>query len=275
MPSRTRKAAPAPPPTILPLFVLNAFAERVGTGNPAAVCPLERWLPDPTLQAIATENQRSETAFLVPRRRKPGWWDLRWFTPAVEVDLCGHATLAAAEVLFRQNPELTEAHFQTQSGSLHVRRGEGMNWMDFPAYPIRKLPVPLALKAWLGRRVLDCRIGRDLLVVLEDPAYVRALEPDFGLFAKLEGFGLIVTAKGDDCDFVSRFFAPKAGVPEDPVTGSAHCMLTPYWAERTGCTEFTAHQVSQRGGWLRCRMEGGRVQLGGTAILYASGHIHL
>lgn len=258
-----------------PLYVLNAFAERVGTGNPAAVCPLSKWLPDATLQAIAAENQRSETAFLVEMKKKPGWWHLRWFTPTMEVDLCGHATLAAAEVIFRLQPEINEVHFQTHSGPLHVTRGPDVNWMDFPALAIRPIPVPFALKAWLGRPVLDCRIGRDLLVVLPAPADVRALEPDFNLFAKLEGFGLIVTAAGEDCDFVSRFFAPKAGVPEDPVTGSAHCMLTPYWAEKTGRSEFAAHQVSARGGRLRCRLAGDRVHLGGKSVLYASGTIHL
>jgi len=275
MPARTRRPAATAPPASLPLYVLNAFADRVGAGNPAAVCPLSRWLPDTTLQAIAAENQRSETAFLVPRARQTGWWELRWFTPTVEVDLCGHATLAAADVLFRLNPDLAELHFNTQSGALHVRRDNGLTWLDFPAYPIHSVPVPFALKAWLGRPVLDCRIGRDLMVVLQSPADVRALEPDFNLFAKVEGFGLIVTSRGDDCDFVSRFFAPKAGVPEDPVTGSAHCMLTPYWAEQTGRTEFEAQQLSSRGGRLRCRLLGDRVHLGGTSILYASGQIHL
>lgn len=250
----------------LALYQVDAFASKVFAGNPAAVVPLEAWLDDATMQAIATENNLSETAFTV---RKSGGFDLRWFTPAAEVDLCGHATLGAAFVLFRTGLATGETiAFNTRSGRLGVRREQGLLIMDFPVVEQRPIDVPPALVQGLGARPLEVHAGTDLMAVYGSEAEVRALEPDMGVLATLKTRGVIVTSAGATADFCSRFFAPRVGVPEDPVTGSAHCQLTPYWAKRLGKTALTAHQVSARGGELRCTLKGARIEIAGTAVPY-------
>ncbi len=258
----------------LPYYQVDAFSSRLFSGNPAGVCLLEAWLPDDTLQAIAEENNLAETAFLV--RRADGF-DLRWFTPTVEVELCGHATLAAAHVLFRHmGLEGHQVLFETKSGELAVaRRGELLE-MDFPAWPATACDVPAALVRGLGKfPAFTARSSRDFLAVYETEEEVRALTPDFAELLRLDTLGVIATAPGMECDFVSRFFAPSAGVNEDPVTGSAHCTLAPYWAEQIGRNEMTARQVSARGGELTCSLRHERVFISGRAKTYLTGTIHL
>lgn len=245
-------------------FQVDAFASRPFTGNPAAVCPLAAWPGDDLLQAIAEENNLSETAFFVP---SPRGFRLRWFTPVAEVDLCGHATLASAHVLFEHMAFVGEAIvFETRSGDLVVRRRNGLLEMDFPARPRQACAVPEALRRGLGVEPLEVYAGDDYLVVLEDEAAVRGLDPDHTELKRLDRRGVIVTAPGEAVDFVSRFFGPKVGVPEDPVTGSAHCTLMPYWAARLGRDELAARQVSRRGGDLLCTLRGDRVLIAGSAV---------
>lgn len=254
-----------------PVHYIDAFTTRVFGGNPAAVVVLDRWLPDATLQAIAAEHNLSETAFVIP---SPGECPLRWFTPTLEMDLCGHATLAAAHVLFAEHfPDRPTIPFVTRSGRLEVTRGEGVLQLDFPSRPGVSVPVDAALIDLLGATPREARLARDLMVVFDTEAAVRAFRPDFARIAMLPAFALIVTAPGDEADFVSRFFAPGAGVPEDPVTGSAHCTLIPYWAERLGRTRMTARQLSARGGELQCELRGDRVSIGGASVEYLRGEI--
>ncbi|MGE0718276.1 MAG: PhzF family phenazine biosynthesis protein [Alphaproteobacteria bacterium] len=255
-----------------PIFQVDAFADRPFAGNPAAVCPLDTWLPDARMQAIAAENNLSETAFFVP---EGGGFLLRWFTPAVEVDLCGHATLASAFVLYTElGWTAPQVRFRTlKAGQISVARDGGRYALDFPAWKPAAVEAPPALAAALGVQPSTVLAARDYLVVLDDAAAVRDLKPDFVALAALDRFAVCVTAPGDDCDFVSRFFAPAKGIDEDPVTGSAHCMLTPYWSERLGRTELTARQVSARGGTLHCAMRGDRVTIAGAAALYMKGEI--
>lgn len=257
----------------LPIYQIDAFAERVFAGNPAAVVPLESWLPDATMQAIAAENNVSETAFFV---REGEGWRLRWFTPAVEVDLCGHATLASARLIFDQiAPERERVSFATRSGILEVTRTGDELALDLPARPPQPCPDTGAVAAALGRTPVALLAARDYMAVFASAEDIRALAPDLARVAALDRFAVIATAPGDDCDFVSRFFAPARGVPEDPVTGSAHCTLVPYWAERLGKTRLLARQLSARGGTLRCELAGDRVRLGGRAVLYLEGTIHV
>jgi len=260
----------------IPLYQIDAFAEEVFQGNPAAVCPLREWLADERMQAIAAENNLSETAFFVPGA-EPGDYDLRWFTPAAEVDLCGHATLASAYlILSRLAPDLDAVRFSTLSGILEVCRDGDRLAMDFPARPPGVYDPPPGLIEALGAEpegVLASQ--RDAMAVYGDEATVRSLAPDIRGLAAIGREGVIVTAPGDDCDFVSRFFAPALGVDEDPVTGSTHCTLTPYWAERLGKTELHARQVSARGGNLYCRALGERVRIAGRARLYLEGTLAL
>ena len=254
-----------------PLFQVDAFADRLFAGNPAAVCPLARWPDEGVLQAIAAENNLSETAFLVGSGSE---YQLRWFTPVAEVELCGHATLASAFVLFEHFGVEGEVGFETRKGRLTVRRGEeGRLQMDFPALPAEPCDPPGRLLEALGGAPTEVRLADDYLVCYEVEEEVRGLRPDFSALAGLEARGVIVTAPGSDCDFVSRFFAPQLGVPEDPVTGSAHCTLTPYWAERLGKARLRARQVSTRGGELWCELLGERVAIAGRAVLYLSGSI--
>ncbi len=259
----------------IPLYQVDAFTSRVFSGNPAAVCFLEAWLEDATLQRIAAENNLSETAFLV---RSGDGYELRWFTPALEVDLCGHATLASAFVLFehRNWPGETIRFSTRKSGLLSVSRRDGLLEMDFPSRAARPTTAPPALYAGLGAAPLEVHSSaEDLLVVLEDENAVRSLKPDWVHLEEIDCRGIIVTARSKYCDFVSRFFAPRVGIPEDPVTGSAHCVLIPYWSARLGKKTLHALQVSARGGELFCEDRGARVGIAGRAALYLEGAISL
>ncbi|WP_419937932.1 PhzF family phenazine biosynthesis protein [Candidatus Palauibacter sp.] len=265
----------------IPLYQLDAFSDRPFEGNPAAVCPLEAWLDDDVMQQIAAENNLSETAFFVrDGAGEEGGFGLRWFTPVSEVDLCGHATLASAWVILRRlAPDRESVRFETRSGELIVERGEGdLLVMDFPARPAMSREAPRALVEGLGAEPADVLASdRDYLVLLDAEDDVRKLKPDFTRLRGLDRLGIIVSAPGVSADFVSRFFAPSVGVPEDPVTGSAHCTLAPYWAERLGRGEapLEARQISARGGTLVCRHLGDRVTIAGRAALYLSGEIML
>ncbi len=256
----------------IPIYQVDAFTSRVFRGNPAAVCPLETWIEDERMQAIAAENNLSETAFFV---RSGSRYRLRWFTPAVEVDLCGHATLASAEVIFRfLDPGAREIVFETRSGDLTVGRDGERLTMDFPSRPaVRCEPHPRLIEG-LGAHPVEILAARDYLVVYPMEDDVRELRPDFRILADLDRFAVIVTAPGRDSDFVSRFFAPAQGVDEDPVTGSAHCTLTPYWARRLGKNRLQARQVSRRGGELECEDLGSRVRISGRAVLFLRGSIY-
>ena len=270
--------------TRLPLYQVDAFADRPFVGNPAAVCPLDAWLADERMQSIALENNLSETAFFVRRAEQEEGrpeYDLRWFTPTAEVDLCGHATLASAQVVFAKLvPDARAVRFHTRSGPLDVERQEAGLAMDLPAM----VPAPLedgargeALARALGVEPAEIlRASWYWLVVLPTEADVLAVAPDMRALAEL-GIEAIVTAPGsrDDVDFVSRMFAPALGVDEDPVTGSAHCTLTPYWAARLGRTTLRARQVSARGGDLTCTLHGERVVLAGQAVLVLEGELIL
>ncbi len=259
----------------LPFFWIDAFTDRVFTGNPAGVVPLEAWLPDAMMQRIAFENGLSETAFFV--RSGPGRYHLRWFTPATEVELCGHATLAGAHVLWSELGEQAERiAFATRSGELRVARSDGRLELDFPAQPAEPAAAPPALLEGLGcAPEFTGRAGTRWLCVLGDAGAVRTLKPDHARLAQVTPGRIIITAAGEDCDFVSRFFAPDAGVPEDPVTGSAHCTLTPYWAGRLGRNRLHARQVSARGGELWCELRGDRVAIAGRAATYLRGTLAL
>jgi PhzF family phenazine biosynthesis protein len=258
----------------IPVFQVDAFTMGPFTGNPAAVCPLDAWLNDDTMQNIAAENNLAETAFLVPGERG---YDLRWFTPTVEVDLCGHATLAAAYVVLNYlQPDLESVRFETVSGQLVVARDGDRLAMDFPARPPTQVPVSEDFSDALGEAPSEVHLSRDILAVYDDEASVRHLSPDQAkLLALDDGLGVIATARGGSVDFVSRFFAPKVGIAEDPVTGSAHCTLVPFWAERLGKAELMAHQVSRRGGELHCEHRGDRVIISGQCTLFLTGTIHL
>jgi len=255
-------------------YQVDAFASRVFEGNPAAVCPLETWLEDSLLQSIAQENNLSETAFFVPGARG---FELRWFTPVDEVDLCGHATLATAHVIFEtlgySGPVIP---FETRSGQLFVKKqGNGLQ-MDFPAQPPLPCDIPALLLGGLGgQRPIEVLAAADYVAVFDSEATVRAIRPDHNQLGALDLRGVIITAPGDDVDFVSRFFAPQLGVPEDPVTGSAHCELTPYWAARLGKKVLSARQVSQRGGSLICELSGDRVLISGSAVTFMEAEINL
>jgi PhzF family phenazine biosynthesis protein len=261
----------------LPLYQIDAFADRVFRGNPAAVCPLERWLPDATMQAIAAENNLAETAFFVPRAGKGGVpidYDLRWFTPEAEIDLCGHATLASGHVVFTTlEPGRESVTFHSRSGPLTVQRSGDRLAMDFPARPPGRCEPPAGLREALGATPREVGLSRDLMAVFESEDDVRALKPSFDGIRALGVFGVIATAPGRDVDFVSRFFAPLMGVPEDPVTGSAHCTLVPYWAQRLGKRMLVARQISSRGGELYCEDRGDRVVIAGHAVRYLEGTI--
>ncbi len=256
----------------IPFFQIDAFTGTPFRGNPAAVCLLDAWLDDAVLQAIAAENNLPETAFAVPCAEGH---ELRCFTPTTEVDLCGHATLAAAHALFetRQSDAGSIRFFTRQAGPLLVSRDGDTKWMDFPARPPLSCSTPAGLEEALGSPVLGTFQSRDLLVELSSASAVRALEPSLEALAKIDAFAICVTAPGtaNGPDFVSRFFAPRQGIPEDPVTGSAHCTLAPFWAERTGKREFTAAQLSPRRGTVQCRLADDRVKLGGEAVTVIRG----
>lgn len=257
----------------IPYFEVFAFTDRMFAGNPAGVCLLEEWLPNEQLQAIAAQNDLPETAFLIKRE---GSFDLRWMTPTVEVELCGHATLASAHVLFRhRNYSGRVARFHTQSGELKVERAGRRLVLDFPSRPANEIAISEKLIAALGARPQQLLHGRDDFAVFTSQTEVAAIEPSFDLIAKLEAQGVVATAPGDDCDFVSRYFAPAAGIPEDSVTGSTHCTLIPYWSRRLGKKDLFARQISARGGELFCEDRGDRVGIGGEAVTYSEGKIYL
>jgi len=256
-----------------PIYQLDAFTSRLFGGNPAAVVILDEWLPDSVLAAIAAENNLAETAYVIPRS---GITPLRWFTPTVEIDLCGHATLAAADVLFRYRfPALDRLTFSTRSGELAVTREDALLKMDFPARPGKPTGVTDALVSALGARPREAFLARDLLAIFDSESEVRSLRPDMQRIASLDAFAVITSAPGDKADFVSRFFAPGAGIPEDPVTGSSHCTLVPYWAARLGKNNLTAVQVSPRGGDLLCELRGNRVVIAGYVVEYLRGEIEI
>jgi len=258
----------------IPLYQIDAFTDTLFAGNPAAVCLLERWLDDATLQAIAAENNLSETAFLVAEGEAYG---LRWFTPTVEVELCGHATLASGFLLLEElTPERDQVAFETLSGRLTVRRAGDRLEMDFPAQPAVPATAPEALLPALGLdRAEVLETAGNYLVVVDSAAAARAIRPDFAILAGLAK-GVIVSGPGDaGFDCVSRYFAAPFGIDEDPVTGSAHCVIAPYWAARLATDEITAFQASARGGVVRCRVAGDRVLLGGNCAFYLAGEIRL
>ncbi|MFJ3466616.1 PhzF family phenazine biosynthesis protein [Pseudomonas sp. NPDC090201] len=254
---------------------VDAFSDRPFAGNPAMVYRLDAWLSDELMQHIATEHNLSETAFVV---REAQGWHIRWFTPTNEVPLCGHATLASAFVLFEKYAETADTiEFLSKSGPLTVTRESGRLWLDFPAMPPSEVGVTVDIERALNADVVDALGAAALMVVLESEQAVRECKPDMAAIARLPWPGVIVTAKGDGelHDFVSRYFAPGNGIPEDPVTGSTHCSLIPYWSARLNKFSLTAFQCSRRGGELFCRLEGDRVKIGGYATLVASGTLTL
>ncbi|MGD8593168.1 MAG: PhzF family phenazine biosynthesis protein [Gammaproteobacteria bacterium] len=259
----------------LQLYQVDAFSSKIFSGNPAAICPLESWLDDSVLQAIASENNLSETAFFVPQT---GGYHLRWFTPVHEVELCGHATLATAHILFTElGHSDSEVLFYTRSGELKVNQSNGMLTMDFPALRCEPCDPPEALINGLGKVPQEVFRGDDYLVVFDNEFDIKTLEPNHLFLSQLDARGIGVTARGMDVDFVSRFFAPKYGIDEDPVTGSFHCLLTPFWAERLQKSRLRARQVSRRGGELVCEWSrlNNRVLLSGQCATYMQAQINL
>jgi PhzF family phenazine biosynthesis protein len=261
-------------PMRIPIYQVDAFANRVFAGNPAAVCPLEAWLPEETMQSIAAENNLAETAFYLARGED---FEIRWFTPEVEIDLAGHPTLATAHVLFTELAfEQSSLRFHTKLGdTLVVTKDDGWLSMDFPARPPKPAEGIDDVAAALGAEPVEFLADRDGFAVFENEAAVQALRPDMSKFSAFDYLGIIATAPGDEVDFVSRFFAPMAGVPEDPVTGSAHCELIPFWAERLGKKILFARQISGRGGEIHCEFLGDRVAIKGQAITFMRGEIEI
>lgn len=261
----------------LPIHQIDAFADAPFTGNPAAVVPLRQWLPDDLLQAIAAENNLAETAFFIPDAGGEADYELRWFTPTCEIRLCGHATLASAHVLMSADPRLNAVRFRTRlAGPMTVRRLENGYCLDLPANPPIRAAFSEAEKA-LGTSAIEVASHPDRyhVFLLEDEAAVRAVAPDFRALAALGDDQFIVTAPGDAHDVVSRVFVPGAGVDEDPVTGSAHSVLAPFWAKRLGREAFTAFQASRRGGVVQCRLAGDRVELSGGCVTMIQGELLL
>lgn len=258
--------------TPLPIFQVDAFAERPFTGNPAAVMPLDQWLPDEVMQAIAAENNLAETAFTVPSERDDADYDLRWFTPTVEVNLCGHATLASAHILLHGQ----QIRFATKSGILAVTRDQDLLRLDMPAAPVEPKDLPELLQATgvTGETFLSPKGNGNAVILLDDETAVRAVRPDFAALRGLP-YLLSVTAPGDEQDVASRVFAAYHGIDEDPVTGSAHTALVPFWADRLGRNRFTALQASKRTGLIDCELKDDRVILGGHAVTVIEGHFQL
>lgn len=249
--------------TTIPIFQLDAFTDKPFGGNPAAVCPLQEWLPDDVMQSIALENNVSDTAFYVP---EGDGFLLRWFTPKIEVDLCGHATLATAWLILNElEPDRASVAFETRSGTLTVSRDGDLLAMDFPVMVAEERPAPAGLAEAIGIEPVKFLKAVMNMAVLENEAVVRAVNPDFGYIKNMDGMGLIITAPGDQSDCASRYFAPHAGIDEDPVTGSAHCTIVPYWSGVLGKAQIHARQVSGRSGDLYCLLEGDRVVLTGKA----------
>lgn len=255
------------------IYQVDAFTDQVFGGNPAAVCPLEQWLPDEKMQQIAQENNLSETAFFV---QEDDLIHIRWFTPDMEIDLCGHATLASAHVIFNhmnyKNPVI---RFRYGEGKLSVKNNQQMLSMDFPAVSSEKAEITDQIVLSLGKKPLEVYKARDLMVVFDNEKEILDLDPDFIKMVNIDHLGVIATAPGNAVDFVSRFFAPRAGISEDPVTGSAHCMLIPFWADRLGKNKLDAMQLSKRGGKLACEFKGERVEISGKAVTYLIGEINI
>jgi PhzF family phenazine biosynthesis protein len=254
----------------LPIYQVDAFTDHLFGGNPAAVVPLQSWLPDHVMQSIANENNLAETAFFV---KAPAGYQIRWFTPLAEVELCGHATLATAHVMFNHlgySRDIIE--FQSKSGILRVKRDGKFLTLDFPVDTMSRIELPSDVIVAIGKKPDSCFKGKtDFMLVYSTQDEVEQIMPDMGLLIKTEARGVIVTAPGNNADFVSRFFAPRVGVPEDPVTGSAHTSLTPYWSARLGKTELTAIQLSKRKGNLKVKLAGDRVEISGEAVTYLIG----
>jgi PhzF family phenazine biosynthesis protein len=260
---------------ILPIYQVDAFTENIFEGNPAAVCPMESWLTDEQMQKIAMENNLAETAFIVPFEDA---YQIRWFTPAVEVALCGHATLASAHCFYEQlGYDKDEIRFFSKSGWLTVTRSaDGKLTLDFPADHATETTAPAEIFEGLGISARQVYKGKfDYLLELENEAAITALQPDFRKLSTIESRGILVTAKGDHADFVSRCFFPQSGIDEDPVTGSAHCLLTTYWNRKTGKSRFDAVQLSRRKGKLECELRGDRVLMTGSAKTYLKGEIYI
>lgn len=255
-------------------YQIDAFTEKVFGGNPAAVCPLQDWLPDDILQNIAQENNLAETAFYVKKDRG---YEIRWFTPVCEVDLCGHATIASGHALFNhEGYSGTTIEFSSRSGILRVTKKEKMLALDFPVDTFESIDPPKDFIKALGASPIEAYRGKtDFMFVYKSQQEIQNMEPDLDMLKKVHCRGLIVTAKGDFVDFVSRFFAPQVGIPEDPVTGSAHTTLTPYWSKSLKKSELTALQLSKRGGALYCRLIGSRVEIAGYAKTYLIGQIEI
>ncbi len=255
------------------LYQIDAFASKLFEGNPAAVCPLDEWLPDEIMQSMAQENNLSETAFFVP---KDNGFHIRWFTPTSEVDLCGHATLASAYVLFNLlGYEKDKIEFDSRSGMLAVAKNNEWLIMDFPAQPPVSCDIPKEIIKAFDTVPIECLKSEDYIVVFKRETDIKLAQPDFEQLKKLDLRGVIITAKSSGYDFIARFFAPKFGVPEDPVTGSAYTQLAPYWASRIGPKRFNVKQVSSRGGELSCEMVDDRVFISGKAIKYLEGKIKI
>lgn len=253
------------------IFQIDVFTNKIFKGNPAAVCPLDHWPDDTILQSVAAENNLSETAFFV---RQKDHFELRWFTPVTEVDLCGHATMASAFVIFTElDPSLSKVRFRTKSGELFVTKETDFLKMSLPSIPAAECEAPDLLIEGLGHTPSAIYRASNYLAVYNSEREIKEIRPDFEILKRLDHHGVIITAPGDNVDFVSRFFAPKEGINEDPVTGSAHSTLTPYWAERTGKTRFNARQVSERGGDLKCELSGSRVLISGNAVKYMQGEL--
>jgi PhzF family phenazine biosynthesis protein len=257
----------------IPFYQVDAFTCGKFTGNPAGVCVIAEWLPGDLMQKIAMENNLAETAFIVPEGKE---WLIRWFTPVTEVDLCGHGTLASSFVVMNiLEPERQEVTFHTMHmGDLVVRKKSDLLEIDFPTDTLHKCVLPRLVQESLGKEPAECFMGRsDFLLLFASEAEILALRPDFRKLAVADGRGIIVTAPGSDVDFVSRFFAPQAGIDEDPVTGSAHTTLTPYWSSRLGKTVMAARQLSARKGYLECTLKGNRTFIAGRAVLFLKGEI--
>ena len=256
-------------------FIVDAFTEKIFCGNPAAVCVMKKFPPDALMQNIAKENNLSETAFVV---KEKNFYRLRWFTPVAEINLCGHATLAAAFVIFTKiEPDLNRVEFETLSGKLTVMKSENLLEMNFPAYTYKKIPVTDEMREAVGAEISEAYLSRDLMMLLDSAEIVENLKPNFDKLKKLEGLTKVVTAKSSDENFdcVSRVFAPNLHINEDPVTGSSHCMIAPYWAEKLGKQKIIARQASERGGILHCEILGDRVKIGGLAVLFAESELNI
>lgn len=261
--------------------VIDVFTDKLFGGNPAGVCILDKWLADDVLQNIAAENNLSETAFLVQQN---DYYDLRWFTPTIEVDLCGHATIASAFVLFEEAEKSAhEINFKTMSGIMKVSKDSTLLYLDFPSRPVVSCPMYKTFETALGIKPAAVYKAVDYVVLVGNEEILRSIKPDFSILKQIkteaaldnDSFGIIVTATGNGCDFVSRFFAPNAGIDEDPVTGRAHCSLIPFWSEKLGKKIMTARQLSKRGGILFCEDCGERVKIGGKAVRYLRGNIRI